>query len=82
MKVKAKRGLIYNGMVYKAGEVFEVTDALGYAFSWLVKNRWVEIIGDVPATPEQQDDLLAPTAELPPLEETPAPIVKKGKKNA
>ena len=81
MKVKAKRGLIYKGTVYKAGEVFEAADTLGYAFTWLVKNRWVEML-DAPADgkPEAQDDLLAPAAELPPLEE-PAPV-KKGKKNA
>jgi len=83
MKVKAKRGLIYQGMVYKAGEVFEVTDTLGYAFTWLTKNRWIELL-DAPATadikPEVKDDLLIPTVELPPLEDPP--IVKKGKKNA
>lgn len=78
MKVKAKRGLIYQGMIYKAGEVFEVKDTVGYAFTWLMKNRWVEPVGVKPAESEEQDDLLATPAELPPLDETP----KKGKKNA
>lgn len=81
MKVKAKKGLIYRGMVYRAGEVFEV-DELGYAFTWLTEKDFVEVLGadSSPKGKPPDDDLLLskPPAELPPLDETP----KKGKKNA
>ena len=77
MKVRAKCGLIYNGTVYKAGEVFEVEDGDGYAFPWLKNNSLVEPV-DAPAD-ETADDLLADEKEIPPIEELPP--VKKGKKN-
>lgn len=87
MKVKAKVGLIYNGTVYKAGEVFDVDDKANYAFTWLRKNQWLEIVGVPANSPEPDDGLLAggktfdgDSADLPPLDE-PAPV-KKGKKNA
>lgn len=71
MKVKAKIGFIHEGEVHKSGEVF---DALGYAFTWLTEQGFVE-----PVDAKPKDDLLLskPPAELPPLDETP----KKGKKN-
>lgn len=83
MKVKAKIGLIYNGTVYKAGEVFEIDDKLNYTFTWLKAGRVVRV--DRPTNDEPQDDLLAGDSAdvldapngLPPLETAP----RKGKKN-
>ena len=79
MKVKAKVGIIFNGEIYRAGEVFDVDDTTNYSFSWLTKKGWVEIVDE--STPD--DGLLAgggDSADIPPLDE-PAPL-KKGKKNA
>lgn len=73
MTVEAKVGFIYDGVVRKQGEIF---DAVGYAFTWLTDQGWVDPAGVNPAPPEPKDDLLATTEGLPPLEPTP----KKGKK--
>lgn len=66
MKYKLKHGVIYQGVMYRAGEFIEV-DNLNYAFTWLKK--YIE----APALPAQ-DDLVV--NELPPLDEP-----KRRKKN-
>lgn len=76
-KVKATRNFLYGGIAYKKNEVFEV---VGYAFTWLAKNKCVEKIDDgaktAPDLPAADDDLIA-TEGLPALDEVP----KRGKKN-
>lgn len=72
MKIKVKHNLIYDGRVYKKGEIIEV-NALGYSFTWLTKNGWVEELTPLPV----EDDLVA-VEGLPALDEEPR---KKGRKN-
>lgn len=72
MKVKAKIGFVYDGVVRKRGEEF---DAVGYAFNWLTENGWAEPLCKEVKPPE--DDLVVTNEGLPPLEEP----IKKGKKN-
>lgn len=77
MKIKLKRGLIYNGVMYKAGETLELDGELGYSFSWLKSGGFVDDAQEVNPTEELDDGLLAADG-LPPLDEEPN---KRRKKN-
>lgn len=82
MKVRVKHNLIFDGRIYKTGEVLEI-EAVGYSFTWLTKYRnsgWVEPIDEAAKTEatEPNDGLVAAEG-LPSLdEETSQP---KGKRN-
>ena len=76
MKVKLKKGLLYGGVMYKAGEMVEFDASLGYSFTWLKNGGYIDHIeGDTPAN--EPDDGLVVTDGLPPLDEPK----RRGKKN-
>lgn len=74
MKLKLKRGLVYNGEMYKSGESIEVDN---YAFPWLRDGGWLE--QSAPAATPEIDDGLVVTEELPPLYDEPKK--SKGKRD-
>lgn len=71
MKYKLKRGVIYQGVMYRAGEFIEA-DNLNYAFTWLTERGFIDT--STPESSAVNDGLVV--NELPPLD-TP----KRGKKN-
>lgn len=77
-KYKLKRGVIYRGTMYKAGEQIEIADTDNYSFSWLKQGGYISERPAGNATKDEADDLIA-TEGLPPLDEEPKP--KHGKKN-
>ena len=76
MKIKLKRGVILKGVMYKAGEVIEVDDLDGYAFTWLKSNGYITQRQEVNSADEVDDGLVV-TEGLPPLDDIQPP--KKGK---
>lgn len=73
MKFKLKHGVIYQGVMYRAGELIDISDNdLNYSFNWLKK--YLVPTPDMVEAPAINDGLVA--NGLPPLD-TP----KRGKKN-
>lgn len=63
MKYKLKSGVVYQGVMYRAGEIIDIgDDDLQYAFNWLR-----QYIVQTPDVPPAQDDLVVNA--LPPLDE-------------
>lgn len=71
MKYKLKRGVIYQGVMYRAGEFIDVGD-LNYSFTWLTERGFIDTTA--PELPAANDNLVV--NELPPLDEP-----KRRKKN-
>ena len=77
-KVKALRNFIYNGAVYKTGEVFDIC---GYSFTWLTDRGLVKTLSGEPQPAEKyDDDLVVTSGGLPALDEEP-PKKQKVKRN-
>ena len=73
MKYKLKRGVVYQGVMYRAGEFIDA-DALNYSFTWLTERGFIDATApDLPAA----DDNLVAAEGLPPLDEPK----RRGKKN-
>lgn len=72
MKYKLKRGVVYQGVMYRAGEFIDA-DALNYSFTWLTERGFID--ATAPDLPAADDNLVANA--LPPLDEPK----HRGKKN-
>lgn len=74
-KVKALRNFIYNGAVYKTGEVFDIC---GYSFSWLTDKGLVKTLSNKPQPAEKyDDDLVVTSGGLPALDDEEPPKSKQ-----